>query len=132
MQLQDDAAKLRKWAQRREGLHEVPTFNEALAGKHIHHISRSDTPDPIDRNAVAAENIWAIRTLVYLEPRLHKGHGERTVTDSAHADGEVKRRNVERGLYQDISRYYPLSQNQSAWARPSLLSLGKHERDHST
>ena len=96
-----------------------------------YHISRNDAPDQIDCNAVAVENISAIRPLVYLESRLHMGHGKRTATGSRHANGEFERRDAERRLFQDLSRYYPLGQDQSTWARPSLLSHGKHERDHS-
>ena len=39
---------------------------------------------------------------------------------------------MERRLFRELSRYYRLRQGQNAWARPSLLSLGKHGHDHWT
>jgi hypothetical protein len=96
-----------------------------------HPISRNDAPDPINCNAVAAEIIPMIRPSVYPEPCLLTGAGKRTAEGSKNADDEFDRRNVERELYQELSRYYPLGRRK-AWARRPLLLEGKHWRDHST
>lgn len=95
-------------------------------------MSRSDAPDPFDRNAVAADVISTIRPLENPEPRLLTWPGRRTTAGSRHADGEFARRNAERELFQELSQYYPRKQGQRPWARPSLLSNGKHGCDHST
>ena len=75
-----------------------------------------------------AEMIPTIRPLESLEPRLLTGKGRRTV-DSDKAKVEFGRRNAERRLLQELSRYYPLEGNQSGWTRSSLISQGKHGRD---
>ena len=96
-----------------------------------HRILRNNAPDPIDCHVVAVPIIQVIRPLVNQEPRLLTRHGKRTATGSKNADGEFERRNEERRLFQELSRYYPPGQDQSAWARQSLFSHGKHEHGHS-
>lgn len=91
----------------------------------------NDAPDQIDCNAAAVKIIPTIRTRVYLEHRLKKGTGVRTVTNSKSANDEFERRNVERRLYRELSRYYQLGRKQKLWARPPLLSKGKHKHDRS-
>jgi len=73
--------------------------------------------------------IKTIRVPVYSEHRLLLGpqQGKRTAEGSKSADGERKRREVERELYKDLSKYYLLRPGQAKWTRPSLLKLGKHE-----
>ena len=46
---------------------------------------------------------------------------------SERAKKEQKRRDGERGLFEELSRYYPLDRNsgQVEWERPSLLKEGK-------
>jgi hypothetical protein len=39
---------------------------------------------------------------------------------------------VERGLYQELSRYYELGQRQTKWTRRPLLLNGKHGYGHPT
>ena len=73
-----------------------------------------------------------IRKLENLEPRLRTGQAKRTAAGRRHADDEVRRRDVERSLFQELSRYYPLPQSQNVWTRTSLLPLGKYEHNHST
>ena len=131
IQTQKDTSKLCAWVQRRDGLPEAPSINSALAGKHVLY-SRNDAPNLIDCDVVAAEIIPTIRPLESLEPCLLTGRGRRTVAGSRNADDEFERRNVERRLLQELSRYYPLEQGQNAWSRSSLLSLGKHGCDRST
>ena len=93
-------------------------------------ISWNDVPDLIDCDVVAIEIIPTIRPLVYLEPCLITSPvepGKRIAEGSKTADNEFKRRNVERALYQELSRYYPLGPGQKEWGRPNLLSNGKHD-----
>lgn len=74
--------------------------------------------------------IPTIRPLVYLESCLLTGPvepGTRIAEGSKSADNEFERRNVERKLYQELSRYYPLGPGQKEWGRPNLLSNGKHD-----
>ena len=96
-----------------------------------HRISRNSASNSVDCNAAAVRVIRVIRPLVNQEPRLFTGKGQRTAEGSKHPDKEFERRKEEKRLFQELSRYYPLRQNQSGWARPSLFSLGKHKRDHS-
>ena len=64
---------------------------------------------------------------VYSEHRLFLGQGTRTVEGSKSANGERRRRYVERELYMKLSKYYLLKPGQDKWTRPSLLSRGKHK-----
>ena len=90
---------------------------------------RNDAADPIDRNAEAVGVIPTIRSPVYAKSRLRTGKGARTSTDSKSANGERERRKAERRFFHELSKYYPLRQGQSFWARPPLLSRGKHEHN---
>ena len=69
---------------------------------------------------------------VYREHRLQKGKSKRTKKGLKSADDEYERRNVERGLYRELSQYYELGWKQEAWTRPPLLLKGKHKHDHLT
>ena len=97
----------------------------------IYHTPQNDAPDPIDRNAALVKKISATRPPVYSDHCLIIGRGSRKKAGSRGADGEFRRRNAERELYMELSRYYLLEQNHSAWARAKLLSRGKHGHDHS-
>ena len=66
---------------------------------------------------------------MYPEPRLTEGGGERSVF-SDNAKKEWKRRRVDRELYGELSRYYPLPEGEKSWKRPPLLLKGKHGRGH--
>ena len=89
-------------------------------------------PDPIGYNVVAAMIIGKKRVPVYPKPNLKKGTVERTVFDSEYAKKEHERRNVDRRLYEKLSRYYPLPEGKREWARPPLLVKGKCGRDRSS
>ncbi|KAF9652321.1 hypothetical protein BDM02DRAFT_3109317 [Thelephora ganbajun] len=104
---QKDASKLCDWVQGWKKLPEVPTLNRVLA--------------------VAAEVIPTIRPVASLQPCLLIGYGKRTAVGSKKANAEFERRNVERRLLQELSRYYPLGPNQKVRTRLQLLSLGKHD-----
>jgi len=71
-----------------------------------------------------------IRPLVSQKHQLLIRHGKRTKVGRRRADAEARRRDEERELFKELSKYYPLGQGQDAWERPPLLSRGKHERDH--
>ena len=88
----------------------------------------NDAPDPNGYDA-AALKIIGKRPPFYSEPRLQSGHGERTVKGSKNADGEFRRRKRERGLYEELSRFYLLPETRATWTRPQLLVKGKHEHD---
>ena len=40
---------------------------------------------------------------------------------------EREKRLANRGLYEELSRYYSLGRNQKGWSRRQLLAVGKHE-----
>ena len=66
--------------------------------------------------------------MVYSKPRLVKlSTKPRTTVRSKRAEEEHERRMVDRELYQELSRYYPLRQGREVWVRPELLSNGKHD-----
>ena len=83
------------------------------------------------RSAIAVRFIRVIQQLVNQEPRLLTTQWKRTAAGSRSADGEFERRDEERRLFQELSKYYPLERYQSAWTRALLLSHSKHECDHS-
>ena len=76
------------------------------------------------------EKISTTKPQIYDNHCLIIGHGKRKKAGSRGADGEFRRRNEERELYKELSKYYPLRQGRSAWARTQLLSCGKHGHDH--
>ena len=90
-------------------------------------------PDPITWNIVATGIIPAIRKLEYTQPRLVPAGATRmakvATCRSKFAISEFERREEERRLFQELSKYYPLKRGQRAWGRPELSSLGKHKRD---
>ena len=51
--------------------------------------------------------------------------GEQTTGGTKSAQEERERRSVERGLFQELSRYYPLEPDQEQWESPPLLLKGK-------
>jgi len=65
------------------------------------------------------------------EDHLRTGNGKRKKAGLRSADREFKRRNVEREQLRKLSKHYPLKPNRRAWTRSELLSLGKHQDDHS-
>ena len=71
-----------------------------------------------------------ILPLISQEHQLLIGHGKRVAIGSKNADAEARRRDEEREWFKKLSKYYPLEQGQNVWERQSLLSRGKHERDH--
>ena len=116
--------------QQRKKLSGAPTLNEALASEYTscHHVS-NDAPDTIGCNSAAVEIIGKDRLPFYIVPRLKKGHGKQTAGGSKKAKEEFERRNVERGLYRQLSQYYELPDGE-VWKRPPLLVKGKHGHDH--
>ena len=77
--------------------------------------------------AVAARIIPTTRPPVHQKPRLLTGQiRKRTAVRSRNAEGEFRRRNEERELLRELSRYYPLGKGQNSWTRLSLLQRSKH------
>jgi hypothetical protein len=83
--------------------------------------------DLIDWNAAALKVVELIRTPVYAEPRLTRGAGTRTAQGRKAPDADHRRRMETRQLNEELSRYYPLGENQSVWKCPELLLKGKHD-----
>ena len=81
--------------------------------------------DLTDWNPVALEVIQMMWIPVYDTSRLTTGTGMRA-GPSKKAHTERRRRQGIRRLSEELSRYYPLPANQSAWGCPELLSKGKH------
>jgi len=79
----------------------------------------------VDRNTVALEVIPTLRPIVNPEPCLFIKEGARTEPRSKSAKEERKRRDDERTLLKEFSRYYPLAQDQKTWGRPKLLLQGE-------
>ena len=92
-------------------------------------ILRNDIPNLTDRNSDAAEVISVFLQPVYNEDRLHRVHGQRTGTGSKRADGEYRRRNDTRQVYQRLSRLYRLEGGRDSWTMTELASRGKHGYD---
>jgi len=76
--------------------------------------------DLIDWNAVALGVVQTLRVPMYSEPRLIKGTGRRTGEGRKAPDVEHKRRKGIRGLNEELSKYYQLAANQTAWGCPDL------------
>jgi len=85
----------------------------------------------IDRNAVALEAVKMTRVQIYSEHRLSKGNGTRTTQGNKASDAEKRRREVTRDKIEELSKYYPLAENQASWRCPALLSKSKHDHNHS-
>jgi hypothetical protein len=104
--------------------------------------TRNDAPD-IGCDAEAKEYIKTIRTEVYLHPRLQTGNIQPCPEENELAKIEWERRNVERTLAGDLSRYYQVPEDdlavvargkksQKDWVRPALIKEGVYGRDHSS
>lgn len=91
-------------------------------------------PDPVTYDAVAVNAIPTIRELEYSQPRLLSGYELENVATcrSKSANDQFERKNGERQLFQELSKYYPLKQGHRAWGRSELLSLGERKRNRST
>ena len=95
-------------------------------------ISQNDGPDLTDCGTVAVGIIPQIRSVVNPEPCLRgEPAGDRPEAGTKNADEEFERRNAERRLLQELSRYYALQRGKKPWTRLSLLSNGKHGCHHS-
>lgn len=73
---------------------------------------------------VAVEIIPTIRQVVYQEHHLFVIEADEGKPRSKHAKKERERRNTVRGMFQELSRYYP--RVKGLWRRHELLSEGKH------
>ena len=92
-----------------------------------------DVPDQIGCDTGAVKIVRKIREPTYKVHCLRKGKsGGQPKKGSKSAKDEYERRNVERELYRELSRYYKLEVGQKVWARPPLLLKGKYKHHHST
>lgn len=89
-------------------------------------IQRNDASDTIGSDSVAVDVIPTIRQVVYHEPSLFMVRAKQGERNSKGAEKERNRRNVRRGLFQELSRYYLCLSG--SWTRAKLLSKGKHRR----
>lgn len=84
-------------------------------------------PDLVNCNAVAVSFVQIMRDVVYQHPRLFAGGGvDRDPEGSNAAKKEQRKRDRERKLFEELSRYYPLERGRTEWRRPLLLKRGKH------
>ena len=60
------------------------------------------------------------------EPCLKTASPRESAAPSKSAMGEREKRCVDRGLYEELSKYYSLGKNQVEWSRRKLLAEGKH------
>ena len=119
-----DTKRLCEWVQQRN----FQTL-QALTGLwpvSIYHIPRNYATDLIDCDAAAVEIIPTIRPLVNQKPCLLTKKGKRTTPGLKYANEEFERRNEERRLFQQLSRYYLLRQDRYSWTRSPLLFHGEH------
>lgn len=81
----------------------------------------------IHYHPAAVDIISEIRLPVNLEPCLLAAAGNRTKNHPTRsALMEADRREVERGLLQELSRYCPLGWKQKVWASGTLVLAGEH------
>ena len=98
---------------------------------------RNDAPDPVGWNIAMVEYIPTVREAVYDHPRVRKKQG-RPCSQNPRAMREWERRNVERTLLGELSRYYRLDESKpkgkylATWTHEPLLREGKHKYDHSS
>jgi hypothetical protein len=80
-------------------------------------------------DTVAVEVIPTIRKVANKKPLLQSRVSKVKETGAAepvsrHVEEERERRRVERGFYEQLSRYYP--RREGKWQRTILLSVGKY------
>lgn len=140
--------ELRRWAKRWKGLDKLPTRNKALAGKHTSHESETTYPDTVGCITGALEFIRAARAPVYQFPRLETCRCESHPEGSNFAQKEKRRRTDTRQLFEELSKYYLLNEEEGkdndvedgeedsksgpVWETPALLREGKFGPYHSS
>jgi len=107
----------------------LPSHKAAITGECLFDLAKWRTWSN-RLNSAAANFVSGIRSQVYGEDRLVKGHGRRTKAGMRDADSEYERRNGTRQEYQRLSRYYRLEDGKMLWTVPRLLSRGKHKFCH--
>ena len=96
-------------------------------------MKRNGIPNSTCYNPDILEIIPKIRSAVCQHPRLFVKGGRNPCADnSRRAVKERKRRESERTLFGELSRYYQLPPNKKMWTRPPLLERGEHGHDHSS
>ena len=89
--------------------------------------SKNDAPDAVGHDSDVADYIPTVRVAVSEHPRLVKGSTKPSPGSSERAQKEQRRRDRERALFEQLSRYYQLDSGSGrmVWERPSLLKEGK-------
>ncbi|KAF9779824.1 hypothetical protein BJ322DRAFT_1221299 [Thelephora terrestris] len=84
---------------------------------------QNDAPNPVGCNSGVVGYIPTVRPAVYQLPRLATGSTEPLPESSKRARNERMRRDAERRLYRELSRYYQLGGNsgEKVWTRLPLL-----------
>ena len=92
-------------------------------------MEQNDAPDPAGYNAAGVEAISKNRDVVHQEPCLLVLPREASEpAPASQAEVGRKRRDTLRGLFQELSRYYPLDGKKPYWMCPGLLAKCKHGR----
>lgn len=87
--------------------------------------SKSSVPDPVGLNTVAVDVVPSIRELACQEPRLYMKKGKLKPYSESPGEDERRKRDLQRKLLMDLSRYYPLERSNDEWTRAALLKKGE-------
>ena len=129
---QCDIRELRRFVQRWKGLTELPSRNQAVAGKNFF-MKRNDAPNPINCVADSCSYIQSIRSQIYTSPRLVTAEPkQQSPVDKKTAMVQRVRRMEDRLNFETLSQYYQLPGFAKEWGRPQLIMEGKHGHDHSS
>ena len=123
---QVDGRELRDLVKRWKGHRKTPSLEQALSGEHISQ-KQNDAPDLVVHDPEAVDYIPNVRVPVSQHPHLVKGGTKPSPGSSERAKKEQRRRDRERSLFEELSRYYQLDSDSRRveWERPSLLKEGK-------
>ena len=123
---QVDGRELRSLVKRWKGHQKTLSLKQALSGKHISQ-KQNGAPDLVVHDPEVVDYIPNVRVAVSQHPRLAMGSTKPLPNSSERAKKEQRRRDGERTLFEELSRYYQLDSEsrQVEWERPSLLKEGK-------
>jgi hypothetical protein len=141
---QKDYQEFRSLVKQWKGFDITPSKQVALACKCTFHEAIDDVPDPVDCISGALEYLSTFRKAVYKHPRLVGSKRKWSIESSGNVRRQRERREMERTLFEELSRYYRLEENdgkdgdvgeegeqEEVWGRPALLQEGKLRLDHS-
>lgn len=89
--------------------------------------NKNDASDVVGHDSEVVDYIPTVQVAVSEHPRLVKGNTKPSPGSSERAQKEQRRRDRERALFEQLSRYYQLDSHSGrvVWERPSLLKKGK-------